>query len=429
MTVWLHTFSSALLSMSLAACPVILVVLLARLPLGRVSKGFSCLLWGVVLFRLLCPAAVPVTVPLSGDAAPAALGTWGAAGQVLSGAEAVQTVSQGLTAADILPWLWLAGALALALTGAVSLVRLGRQLVGAVPLSGRVYLADRIPSPFVLGLIRPKIYLPSDLEGADRTWVLRHEQAHICRGDPIWKALAFLALCLHWFNPLVWAAFFLAERDMEMACDERAAKGLSREQRADYASLLLRLSAGTPAGLPLAFGQGNTAARIKHLLQNRRTSRRTLVSAGVVVLALAVVLVLKPSALSGVTAGQAAVLTQDTVLEEAGYYTLTGDGITIWDPLPAPQALTQGTTVWVRERERDTARVQLMTGDTPGPWGNVPIQALSQDPADLAKGDWAMLDGARVHIDQRDGDQCQVSEAGGGSSIWVNTKDLSFEFN
>ncbi|MGM9579202.1 MAG: M56 family metallopeptidase [Evtepia sp.] len=429
MTVWLHTFSSALLSMSLAACPVILAVLLARLPLGRVSKGFSCLLWGVVLFRLLCPAAVPVTVPLSGDGAPAAVGVWGTAGQVLSGAEPLQAAAQGLTAADVLPWLWLAGAVVLALTGAVSLVRLRRQLVGAVPLSGRVYLADRIPSPFVLGLIRPKIYLPSDLEGADRTWVLRHEQAHIRRGDPIWKALAFLALCLHWFNPLVWVAFFLGERDMEMACDERAARGLSRDQRADYASLLLRLSAGTPAGLPLAFGQGNTAARIKHLLQDRRTSRRALAAAGVVVLALAVVLVLKPTALSGVTAGQAAVVTQDTVLEEAGYYTLTEGGVTIWDPLPAPQTLAHGTTVWVRELEGDTARIQLMTGDTPGPWGDVPIQALSQAPADLAKGDWAMLDGTRVHIDQRDGDQCQVSEPGGGSPIWVDAKDLSFDFN
>lgn len=429
MTVWLHTFFSTLLSMSLAACPVILAVLLARLPLGRVSKSFSCLLWGVVLFRLLCPAAVPVTIPLSGDGTPAAVGAWGTAGQALSGAEAVQTVSQSLTAADILPWLWLAGLLTLALSGAVSLVRLRRQLVGAVPLSGRVYLADRIPSPFVLGLIRPKIYLPSDLERADRTMVLLHEQAHIRRGDPIWKALAFLALCLHWFNPLVWAAFFLGERDMEMACDERAAKGLSRDQRADYASLLLRLSAGTPSGLPLAFGQGNTAARIKHLLQDRRTSRRALVSAGVVVLVLAAALVLKPTAAAEVIAGQAAVLTQDAVLEEAGYYTLTGNGITIWDPLPAPQTLTHGTTVWVRELEGDSARVQLMTGDTPGPWGRVPLRVLSQDPGDLAKGDWAVLDGTRVHIDQRDGDQCQVSEPGGGSPIWVDVKDLSFVFN
>lgn len=429
MTVWLHTFSSALLSMSLAACPVILVVLLARMPLGRVSKSFSCLLWGVVLFRLLCPAAVPVMVPLSGDGAPAAVEAWGAAGQTLSGPEAVPAAAQGLTTADILPWLWLAGTLALALTGAVSLVRLRRQLVGAVPLSGRVYLADRIPSPFVLGLIRPKIYLPSDLEGADRDWVLRHEQAHIRRGDPIWKALAFLALCLHWFNPLVWAAFFLGERDMEMACDEQAARGLSRDQRADYASLLLRLSAGTPAGLPLAFGQGNTAARIKHLLRDRRTSRRALAATGVVVLALAVVLVLKPTAAEEVIAGQAAVVTQDAVLEEAEYYTLTGDGVTIWDPLPAPQTLTQGATVWVRELEGDTARIQLMTGDTPGPWGTVPLQVLSQDTADLAKGDWAMLDGTRVHIDQRDGDQCQITEVGTGSPVWVNTTELSFDFN
>lgn len=428
MTLWLHTFCSALVSMSLAACPVILVVLLARLPLGRVSKGFSCLLWGVVLFRLLCPAAVPVSVPLPGDKVSAAQG-WTPAGQALSRAAAVQTASQGLAAADVLPWLWLAGAAVLLLSGAISLARLRRQLVGAVHLSGRIYLADRIPSPFVLGLIQPKIYLPSELDAADRFWVLRHEQAHIRRGDPIWKALAFLALCLHWFNPLVWVAFFLAERDMEMACDEQAAQGLDQSARADYASVLLRLSAGTPAGLPLAFGQGNTAARIRRLLQKRQTSRRVLLAAGAAVLVLAVVLMLKPASPSAIAAGQAAVLTQDTLLEDSGENTLTDGGETIWVPLSESLTLPQGSTVWVTELEGDTAQIAVITGDTPGLCGRVPAQSLSQDPTDLAKGDWAMWNGSRVHIDQRDGSQCLVSEVGGGSPFWVDKKELSFDFH
>ena len=115
---------------------------------------------------------------------------------------------------------WLTGAAAMVLYGAVSLVRLRQRLVGAVPLERGVYLADHIDTPFVLGLFRPKIYLPSALPEGERGYILLHERHHIRRLDHAVKLLAFLALCIHWFNPLVWLMFVLLGRDMEMSCDE-----------------------------------------------------------------------------------------------------------------------------------------------------------------------------------------------------------------
>ena len=120
----------------------------------------------------------------------------------------------------VLTGAWLAGMALLLAYSAVSMLRLRRRLVGAVLLADNVYLAAHIPSPFVMGLLRPKIYLPSTLKETERGYILRHEQYHIRRRDYLVKFLAFLALCVHWFNPLVWAAFILAGKDMEMSCDE-----------------------------------------------------------------------------------------------------------------------------------------------------------------------------------------------------------------
>ena len=232
----------SLLDMSLSASVVILVVLAARLALKRVPALFSYLLWAVVFFRLLCPAAIPLPAALSGAGGPI-LPT----GELLAGPQApaeAPPLAPMESAVDLLPWLWLLGVLLLSLRSLLSLARLRRRLAGAVPLARGLYLTDAIPTPFVLGLIHLRIYLPSGLPEESRDHIIRHEQTHIRRGDPLWKALAFAALTLHWFNPLVWLAFFLAERDMELSCDERAVKGLDQNARADYAALLLDLSAG-----------------------------------------------------------------------------------------------------------------------------------------------------------------------------------------
>lgn len=155
---------------------------------------------------------------------------------------------------------WLTGTVAMVIYGVVSLLRLRRRLVGAVPLEKSVYLADHISTPFVLGLFRPKIYLPSALPEGERGYILLHERHHIRRLDHAVKLLAFLALCVHWFNPLVWLMFVLLGRDMEMSCDEAVMKKLGEAVRADYSASLLRLATGRKiiAGAPLAFGEGDT---------------------------------------------------------------------------------------------------------------------------------------------------------------------------
>ena len=245
---------STVLRMSLTAGLVILAVLAARavLRLAGAPRKYAYVLWAVVLFRLLCPLAPegPVSPLPAPEAAAALVEGWADdyvgttatffdnTPEFQAAVEAGLPVQSGgyvVTAPDgvsppaaagevIFPWLtaaWLAGAAVLLLRGAISHRRLRRRLVGALRLEGNVYQADHISTPFVMGLFKPRIYLPSGLGEGERDYILRHERTHIKRLDHLWKLLAFLALALHWFNPLVWLAFHLMSRDMEMSCDEK----------------------------------------------------------------------------------------------------------------------------------------------------------------------------------------------------------------
>ena len=137
-----------------------------------------------------------------------------------------------------------------------------------------IYIADDIQSPFVKGIFKSVIYLPPGLKEEEQEYIILHEQCHIKRKDPLFKMLAFLALCIHWFNPLVWLAFVLANKDMEMSCDEAVLKKMGQEIRADYAASLLSLATGSRriAGIPLAFGEGDTKSRIKNLAKWKKTA-------------------------------------------------------------------------------------------------------------------------------------------------------------
>lgn len=294
------------LGMSGTSSVVILVLLLARLALRKAPKAFSYALWTVALFRLLCPFSIEsafslapkiqvqsrgdwsdypmVVVDMSSrevtitvDDAPAAFPeTPGSGAPAASGAPALTQPGAPVMAANaalgrwsVAGIVWLAGIGLLTGYSLLSLLKLRRRLAGSVPLAGEknVRLADHIPSPFVLGLVRPNIYLPSDLPECERDYILLHERTHIRRFDHVTRALAWLALTVHWFNPLVWLSFYLAGKDMEMSCDEAVLRKMGREIRADYSSSLLRLSSGgkLPAG-PLAFGGGSLRSRIKNVL-------------------------------------------------------------------------------------------------------------------------------------------------------------------
>ena len=293
-----------LLDMSKTASFVIAVIMIGRVFLRKAPKIFSYALWSVVLWRLLCPVILEAPVGIipelpatsSGytlanepiDFAGAGMAAYQAVGDALNGGLGVQHVAttektdDGMTRYVTTDWwsvwilfgkyIWIAGVMAMLVGSAISYGKIKRKIRIAVPLRENILIADDIQSPFVIGFIQPRIYLPSNLNEKEQTYIILHEQHHICRFDHIIKVLAFLALTIHWFNPLVWIAFVLACKDMEMSCDEAVIRKIGGDVRADYAASLLTLATGRRiiAGTPLAFGEGDTKGRIKNLSKWKR---------------------------------------------------------------------------------------------------------------------------------------------------------------
>lgn len=276
------------LDMSIVASVVILAVLLARLPLKKAPKIFSYALWAVVLFRLLCPLTFESPVSIVPDTAAITSGQIESVVPPVSFQTPADIESNGIAEVEnpdnpvyvsseaggnvVITFVWLIGIAAMLIYSVFSLLRLKRKLVGAVRLRENIYLADHIVTPFVIGVIRPKIYLPSTLSEREQDYIILHERTHIRRLDHIVKLVSFLALTLHWFNPLVWLAFILSGKDMEMSCDEAVMKKMNGDIRADYSASLLSLAAGRKifAGLPLAFGEGDTKSRIKNVMNYKK---------------------------------------------------------------------------------------------------------------------------------------------------------------
>ena len=281
---------SAVLNMSMTGSIVILLVMLARHILKPAPKIFSYALWAVVLFRLLCPVALtgPVSVlnvlKPEGQAATEATSviyfipvernvnsdTPFVSTENPSATPIPQPVPAGHTKPDIMQtvsYVWIAGTGLMLLYSVIQYIQLRRKLIGAIPYKDNVYCADYIDTPFVMGIFSPKIYLPFDVPVNERKYIIAHEQHHISRFDHIFKLLAYVTLCIHWFNPLSWMAFLLAGRDMEMSCDEAVIRKLGSQIRADYSASLLRLATHKKiiAGMPLAFGEGDTKGRIMNM--------------------------------------------------------------------------------------------------------------------------------------------------------------------
>lgn len=292
---WQNWFPTVL-NMTLTGSVVIGVVLMLRLALKRAPRIFSYALWLAVLFRLLCPVVpeAPVGVLRGTEAVQERYTLVRTSGALTDAAEAtdqamrdevnveleIRPVESEKTASVSLWWeiwvilgryVWPAGIGALLFRSAAQYIRLRRRLVGAMRLQGNVWQADHIDTPFVMGVAHPKIYLPSSLAESERDYVIAHERHHIKRGDPIWRLLAFAALCLHWFNPLVWLAFALSRKDMELSCDEAVMRELG-DVRAAYSESLLRFSTGKRAlvGVPLAFGESDTKERIVHVMKYKK---------------------------------------------------------------------------------------------------------------------------------------------------------------
>jgi len=305
----------SVLNMSLTASYVIIFVVLVRLLLKKAPKISSYALWGVVAFRLIIPSsfesmfsimprntnAVPIPHDIIYQQNP----------QINSGIEVLDSfVNNSLPApiigasvnplqiyVEIGAYLWVLGIIALLVYSLVSILILKRQLKNAELIEQNIFEAKNLKTPFVLGLIRPKIYLPDRLNATERNYILLHEQTHIRRKDHIIKILAFLTLSIHWFNPLVWIAFMLMSTDMELSCDEQVLKEMDEDIKKPYANSLLSLATGRYIfnGNPLAFGEGNVKGRIKNVLNYKKPRFWVVVIAAIIAVAIGVGLLANPS--------------------------------------------------------------------------------------------------------------------------------------
>jgi beta-lactamase regulating signal transducer with metallopeptidase domain len=289
------------MDMSVSAAVVITVVATLRFVLRGAPKKWRYLLWSAAAFRLACPVSFRAAFSIFRLRPPAASATAPAAAAELSyipravtpmvrvsqppvpvtGVPVpVATAAPPVQAAAIDPlqllltvgtYLWLAGVAVMLIIGFVRYARMKRLLADAVRLDKGVFASDAITTPFLLGLLPARIFVPAGLEEKELDYVLRHERTHLRRFDHWVKLLGYLLLSLHWFNPLVWLAFYLMSRDMEMSCDERVLSDLSGEAK-DYSRTLLSFAAGKrfPAPAPLGFGESDVASRIKNALRWRR---------------------------------------------------------------------------------------------------------------------------------------------------------------
>lgn len=277
-----------LLNMSFTASIVIAFVLVARIILHKAPKVFSYMLWSVVLFRLISPfsfesifSLLPTKAnPISQDILymqtpniDTGIGITNQSVPVIISAPVPQASANPLQILiSIFSYIWVLGVAALLVYSLIALFRLRKQLLNATLYQNNIFISSRIDTAFVMGIFYPKVYLPSDLNVAERSYILLHEQTHIKRLDHIFKLISFLVLCVHWFNPFVWIAFFLSGRDMEMSCDEAVIRRLGDEVKKDYSASLLTLATGRRivSGTPLAFGEGDTKGRIKNVLNYRK---------------------------------------------------------------------------------------------------------------------------------------------------------------
>ncbi len=334
------------LNMSFAASWVILILLVLRPLFVKAPRWITCLMWTVPVFRLLCPVtfeSIYSLMPVKSMSIPQDI-VMQRQPAIDSGSAVVDGVVNNVLAAPafipnpgdsvnplqvyqfIGTWVWVAGLAVLSAYSLISLWQLHRRLLDAVPADRNIYWCPNLETAFVVGLFRPKIYLPAGLGPAESAYILRHEEIHIRRMDHWLKAFVFLAVCIHWFNPLVWGMFVLLTRDMEMACDEAVLSELGgdKELKKAYSASLLNLAAGRRilSGTPLAFGEGEVKSRVKNVLNFRRP--KTWVVAG----ALAVCVLLGIGLLTDRTDSRVQIGHLDS-LDDLGDSSIKG-GIELW---------------------------------------------------------------------------------------------------
>ena len=303
-----------IINMSISASWLILAVLILRLVLKKAPKWVNVLLWGIVAVRLICPLSFESALSLipSAETFPEKVIS-GPSFDVQTGITPVDNrindylgdryfegvtvpANNGNNIMTILTIVWTIGILLLVAYTVISYWRLRRKVDTAVRYKDNIFQSENVKSPFVLGIIKPRIYLPFNMNGQDLEHVVAHEQAHIHRKDHWWKPFGFLLLTIHWFNPLVWLAYVLLCRDIELACDEKVIKELGNEQRADYTQALVACSVNRRmiAACPLAFGEVGVKDRVKSVMNYKKPAFWGVVLAVIVCVFVAVCFLTNP---------------------------------------------------------------------------------------------------------------------------------------
>ena len=281
-----------LLNMSISASVLILIAVLLRGVLRRSPKWIHCLLWGLVAVRLVCPLSFESSFSLAprADFVETKLGVQREDGRYMNSAtDAGKALNDDLDNAQNknlankgnadrqgdwkkISWTWFVGAVLLLSYAAISYLRFRKKVQASVRLRDGIYMCDNIRTPFILGVIRPGIYLPSDMDEVQTDNVIAHERAHLSRLDQVWKPLGYCLLAVYWFNPLCWLAYVLFCRDMELACDEKVIRDMDTEDKKVYSRVLLSFSDPSHriAAGPLAFGEIGVKKRIQSVLNYRK---------------------------------------------------------------------------------------------------------------------------------------------------------------
>ena len=280
-----------LLNLSISASWLVLAVLVLRLVSKRSPKWMNVLLWGMVALRLMLPFSIESALSLipSAETLSPEVVRFDPAPTITSGVEFIDnavnpSLSESFAAAPLASvnplyvwtylagWVWLIGLGAMLLYALVSYLRLRRRVSVSLCVRENIYLCDAISSPFILGVVKPRIYLPSGLDEVQRQNVLSHERAHLARRDHWWKPLGFALLAVYWFNPVLWLAYALLCRDIELACDERVIRTMDESAVKTYSTVLLACSMPRKAVItcPLAFGEVGVKERVRNALRYKK---------------------------------------------------------------------------------------------------------------------------------------------------------------
>ena len=304
-----------ILNMSITASYLVLAVIIVRLLLKKAPKFISVILWGLVAIRLVCPFSLDSILSLipSAETVPQYI-VHSNTPQIHSGISSVNTVVNDVVMPQFYPnvtdsvnplqtisfiasVVWVVGIALMLLYTVFSYTKIYFKVREAVKTEGNIFECDRVDSPFILGVIRPCIYLPSDMSDGDKEYVIAHEKAHLKRRDHLWKPLGFLLLTVYWFNPILWVAYILLCRDIELACDEKVIKSMGEDSKKSYSDALINCSAPRRmiTACPVAFGETGVKGRIKSVLNYKKSAFWVIIMAVALSIAVAVFFMTDPA--------------------------------------------------------------------------------------------------------------------------------------